>query len=105
MSAGAERGLDFDLVSPAAERFALRDPAPRLTSLDGLTIGLVDSMLNARANWGQGILDAVEEHLRAAHRLVAFERVSRPPINPPPPNVFAAAMADRYAALVTAVGD
>lgn len=96
---------DLGFVSPTAEVFAPREPAPRLASLDGLKIGLVDSMLNARANWGQGMLDAVEAYLRARHPQTAFERVSRPPINPPPPNVFAQAMADQYAAIVTAVGD
>lgn len=94
-----------DLVSPVAEAFATRQPAQRPDSLDGARIGLVDSMLNARANWGQGTLDAVQAHLAARFPGAVFERVSRPPMSPPPPNVFAAAMADQYAAIVTAVGD
>ena len=62
-------------------------------------------MLNPGAGWGQGILDAVEERLRAAFPGTRFERVSRPPLFGAPSARWAAAMRKRYKALVTAVGD
>jgi hypothetical protein len=91
------------LVSPVAEEFAGRPLAPRGPLAN--PVGLVDTMLNQTANWGDGILDAVEQQLRANHPLIRVERVRRPQLGGTPPDIWAAAMADRYAALVIAAGD
>jgi hypothetical protein len=92
------------LVSPVADSFAPRSPAPRPSAITG-TIALVDGMLNAKAQWGQGILDAVEAELVQRHPDARVERVARPQLGATPAEVWAAAMADRYAALVIAAGD
>ena len=92
------------LVSPVASDFEPRDLAPRPAAVTG-TVALVDGMLNAKAQWGQGILDAIEEELRRRHPGAEVERIARPQIGASPAEVWAAAMADRYAALVIAAGD
>ena len=93
------------LVSPVADSFEPRSLAARPASLDGGTVALVDGMLNAKGLWGQGILDAVEQELVRRHPGVRVERVARPQIGASPAEVWAQAMADRYAALVIAAGD
>lgn len=93
------------LVSPVATARRTRPLAPRPPLEDGCVVGLVDSMLNPGQEWGQGMLDAVEERLRALHPRLSFERVSRAPLFGAPSAQWAAAMRKRYKALVTAVGD
>ena len=90
-------------VSPVAEGFAARPLAAR-RPLAG-PVGLIDTMLNHTADWGAGILDAVEQELRARDPEVEAERMQRPQLGGTPADIWAAAMADRYAALVIAAGD
>lgn len=92
------------LVNPIAESFAPRLPAPRAAAIAG-TVALVDGMLNAKSLWGQGILDGVEAELLRRHPGAQVERIARPQLGATPAEVWAAAMADRYAALVIAAGD
>ncbi len=72
-----------DLVNPEADTIEPQSPAPRLATLDSVRIGLVDSMLNPGAMWGQGILDAVEARLVAVSDTVSFQRIARSPVTPP----------------------
>ena len=95
----------YGLVSPIPETKRLRSPAPRPSSLDRAPLGLVDGMVNPKAGWGRGILEAVEEELRQRWPRVTTERVSRAQLGLHEPFRWAAAMAARYAALVIAVGD
>lgn len=92
------------LVSPVADGFAPRPLAPRRRELVG-AVGLVDGMLRPTGMWGQGILDAVEVELIARHPHAVPERIARPQLGATPAEIWAAAMADRYAALVIAAGD
>ena len=97
------RGIE-GLVSPVADSFAPRPVAPRVTQLVG-PVGLVDGMLNQSGVWGQGILDAVQAELARRHPRAHPERVARPQLGASPAEIWAATMADRYAALVIAAGD
>ena len=92
------------LISPVADAFAPRALAERPAAITG-TVALVDGMLNAKAQWGQGILDGVESELLRRHPGAQVERIARPQLGATPAEVWAAAMADRYAALVIAAGD
>jgi hypothetical protein len=92
------------LVSPVAEDFAARRLAPRKRDLVG-PVALVDTMINQASLWGQGILDAVEVELRRRHPHARPERLARPQLGASPAEIWAAAMADRYTALVIAAGD
>jgi hypothetical protein len=92
------------LVSPVADEFASRQLAPRERDLVG-PVALVDTMINQASLWGQGILDAVEAELRRRHPGASPERLSRPQLGASPAEIWAAAMADRYTALVIAAGD
>jgi hypothetical protein len=92
------------LVSPVAEEFAARRLAPREHDLVG-PVALVDTMLNPASLWGQGILDAVEAELHSRHPRARAERIARPQLGASPAEIWAAAMADRYTALVIAAGD
>ena len=93
------------LVSPVAVDFEPLPAAPRPVSLDGVNVGLVDSMLNPRADWGSGILDAVAEALGERWPRCTTDRIRRPQMGVHEPDRWAKAMADRHAALVIAVGD
>ena len=92
-------------INPVADAYETKTAADRPLSLSKAKIGLVDSMLNPGAMWGQGMLDAAEVFLSDKHRSPSFERVDRPPVGGPSPARWAAAMAAQYSALVTAVGD
>lgn len=92
------------LVSPVADSFEPRPLAPRSRAIEG-KVALVDGMLNAKAQWGQGILDGIEDELLRRHPGATVERIARPQIGATPAEVWATAMADRYAALVIAAGD
>ena len=96
--------MSTDLVSPVADSFEPRALAPRAQSFEG-TVALVDGMLNSKGYWGQGILDGIEDELLRRHPGARVERIGRPQIGATPAEVWAAAMADRYAALVIAAGD
>ena len=96
--------MSANLVSPVADSFAPRPLALRAQAIAG-TVALVDGMLNPKSLWGQGILDGIEGELRRRHPGVTVERIARPQIGATPADVWAAAMADRYAALVIAAGD
>ena len=101
----ARQALLQRLIAPVAVDFEPLPPAPRPDSLDGRAIGLVDSMLNPRADWGSGILDAVAGALGALWPRCTHERIRRPQMGVHEPDRWAKAMADRHAALVIAVGD
>ena len=97
---------DERFISPTADAYEEREAAKRLESLDGARIGMVDSMLNPSALWGQGILDGVENSIRERHPDATFERVARSPFaGVLGPDQWAEAMKDKYAALVVAIGD
>ena len=93
------------LIDPTAPPAARQATAERPPSLDGARIALIDGMLNPSGNWGQGLLDGVEQHLGSAFEGATFDRISRPQLTPNPPEVWAEAMSDQYAALVIAAGD
>ena len=93
-------------ISPAVDSFDERTVASRPPSLGGARIGLVDSMLNPGALWGQGILDGIERSIGPRVPNATFERVERSPFaGGLGPDGWAEAMKDRYSALVVAVGD
>ena len=94
-----------DLVSPEAETIEPQSPAPRLATFRGATVGLVDSMLNPGAMWGQGLLDAAEAHLAAVERTVSFQRIARSPVTPPSSSRWGRGIAEEVAAIITAAGD
>ena len=62
-------------------------------------------MLRPSGMWGEGILDAAERELADRFPRVAFERIVRIQRGPHDPMAWAKAMAQKYAALVIAVGD
>lgn len=92
-------------INPVADAYEVKTAAKRSSSLSDATVGLVDSMLNPGAMWGQGILDATEEFLSRKQTSLTFARVARTPVGGPSPARWAAAMAEQYSALVTAAGD
>lgn len=94
-----------ELVSPVAPNRATRARTSRPHDLVDASVGLVDSMLNPAAEWGQGILDAAEAELRGRWPRTTTERISRPQLGIHEPFRWAAAMAAKHAALVIAVGD
>ena len=97
---------DERFISPEADAYEAREAAQRLGTLDGQKIGMVDSMLNPSALWGQGILDGVEHSVRERNPEASFEREDRSPFaGVLGPDQWAEAMKAKYAALVIAVGD
>ena len=92
----------IDPTAPAAGKLSI---AARAATLDGARIALVDGMLNPSGNWGEGLLDGVEQHLAERFDGASFDRISRPQLTPNPPDVWAETMSDSYAALVIAAGD
>ncbi|MCY4369267.1 MAG: hypothetical protein OXF41_07550 [bacterium] len=93
------------LVSPIPKSRRLLSPSPRPASLAGEAVGLVDGMVNPKAGWGRGILQAVEEELKSRWPRVDTERIARAQMGLHEPFRWAAAMAAKHAALVIAVGD
>ena len=98
-------GPEGGLVSPIPRSGRLLSPSPRPTSLAGAKVGLVDGMVNPKAGWGRGILDAVDEELKHRWPRVEAVRISRAQMGLHEPFRWAAAMAAKHAALVIAVGD
>lgn len=93
-----------ELVSPVPGRRERLRPAARASHRAG-PVGLVDSMLNPSAEWGQGMLDAVVQVLDQRQPRRATDRISRPQLGVHQPDRWAKAMAARHAAIVIAVGD
>lgn len=93
------------LVDPTAARGTAGTPAPRLRPGPRSRVALVDAMLHKKGQWGQGLLDAAQDALRALVPTATFDRVTLDPITPEEPDVWATAMASRYHALVLAAGD
>ena len=93
------------MVSPMARSRGIVSPAKRPSHLNDASVGLVDSMVNPKAGWGRGILDAVEKELKRRWPRLSTERISRPQLGIHEPLRWAAAMAAKYAAVVIAVGD
>ena len=67
-------------IDPVADAYETKTAAERPSSLSEAKLGLVDSMLNPGAMWGQGMLDAAAEFLSRKHRSLSFARVARPPV-------------------------
>jgi hypothetical protein len=94
------------LVNPVAVPERRPVVATARDSLPGSPVGLVDSMLNPAAMWGQGMLDAAEQALRRCFPTARFDRVSRHHgVGSEKSTAWAAAMARLYRALVIAAGD
>lgn len=92
------------LVSPVPARMGTIRKALRSTDLIG-SVGLVDAMLHPSADWGQGILDGVEEQLVERWPGIVTKRVFRTQIGIHEPLRWAKAMAEKHAAIVIAAGD
>ena len=97
--------MSEELIDPTAPPAEGQPTAARPASLAGARVALVDGMLNPSGNWGQGLLDGVEQHLGERFEGASFARIDRPQLMPNPPDVWAEAMASDYEALVIAAGD
>lgn len=88
-------------VSPIDERSRASVPfAPRLASLRGETVGLLD----IRKPKGSDFLDRVEEILVASHGVGRVVRLQKPTFTrPAPPNVLSEA--ERCGAVLVALAD
>jgi hypothetical protein len=93
------RILDPTLRAPAAMPTAPR--APRKTSLDGVTLGL---LANGKSN-GMALLDRVVERLAARHAIVEVVRVAKANASAPVSESDADMLAQRCGAVITAIGD
>ena len=93
------RILDPTLRAPAATTTTPR--APRKTSLDGVTIGL---LANGKSN-GMALLERVMERLAARHAIVEVVRVAKTNASAPVKEEDAELLAKCCAAVVTAIGD
>jgi hypothetical protein len=83
-----------------SEAAAATTTVPRLTSLAGRTIGLLDnSKINVRE-----LLDHVEEILRTQHNVGAVIRLKKPDASRPAPSTVLTAM-KTCDAVISAVGD
>ena len=91
----------MNLIDPTAQATEPRPLATRRPIGPDTHIGLVDAMLNPRAEWGQGMLDAAQMALPDA----TFDRISRTMLGDHQPMAWAKAMAALYSALVIAAGD
>lgn len=92
------------LVDPTATRRAPRALAAP-TALAHARLGLIDAMLNQRAQWGQGLLDAAEVRLRSHAPSLEMARETVNPLAHEGSERWASTMAARYEALVIATGD
>jgi len=93
------RILDPTLRAPAATTTTPR--APRKTSLDGVTIGL---LANGKSN-GMALLERVMERLAARHAIVEVVRVAKTNASAPVSENDAEMLARRCGAVITAIGD
>ena len=93
------RILDPTLRAPAATTTTPR--APRKTSLDGVTIGL---LANGKSN-GMALLDRVVERLTTRHAIVEVVRVAKTNASAPVSESDAEMLARRCGAVITAIGD
>jgi hypothetical protein len=93
------RILDPTLRPPAA--VALTPRAPRLPSLDGVTIGL---LANGKSN-GMALLDRLVERLGTRHRIGEVVRVAKTNASAPVSESDARMLAGRCRAVITAIGD
>lgn len=93
------RILDPTLRPPAAEAVVAR--APRKSSLDGATLGL---LANGKSN-SMALLDRVVERLRERHRIGHVVRVAKSNASAPVIDTDADMLAGRCAAVITAIGD
>ena len=93
------RILDPTLRAPAATTTTPR--APRKTSLDGVTIGL---LANGKSN-GMALLERVVERLATRHAIVEVVRVAKTNASAPVSETDAEMLARRCGAVITAIGD
>jgi hypothetical protein len=93
------RILDPTLRAPAATTTTPR--APRKTSLDGATIGL---LANGKSN-GMALLERVVERLATRHSIVEVVRVAKTNASAPVSESDAEMLARRCGAVITAIGD
>ncbi len=91
--------LDPTLRAPVATATAPR--APRKTSLDGVTIGL---LANGKSN-GMALLERVVERLTTRHAIVEVVRVAKTNASAPVSENDAEMLARRCGAVITAIGD
>jgi hypothetical protein len=75
--------------------------APRLASLDGVTLGL---LANGKAN-SDAILSAVAEAIATRHRIAAIVRAQKPHPSLPASDEVVATFAARAQVVLTAIGD
>lgn len=93
------------LVDPRADRHRDRARARRHTLAAATKVVLVDGMLNKAAMWGQGMLDAAEQALRARAPHITFERESTNPLENRLSDEWAREHVGRCDAIVVAAGD
>ena len=93
------RILDPTLRVPAAAATTPR--APRKTSLDGVTIGL---LANGKSN-GMALLERVVERLAMRHAIVEVVRVAKTNASAPVSESDAEMLARSCGAIITAIGD
>ena len=75
--------------------------APRLSLLDGVTLGL---LANGKAN-SDAILDAVADALANRHRIAGVVRVTKPHPSLPASGTVVSTFAERAQVVLTAIGD
>jgi len=92
------RILDPTLATPTA---AAEPRAPRPAGLGGATLGL---LANGKSN-GMALLDTIAEHLRRRHGVAEIVRVAKTNASAPVGEEDAELLANRCAAVVTAIGD
>lgn len=94
------------LVDPVAAAAMAPSPEEALRPVGPGPVALADAMLNPSAEWGDGILDAVDYSIRRGDRSIRTERVRRSHgVDSPGPEAWASAMAAVYRAIVIAAGD
>ena len=100
MSAGKEHGPQRVVLDPTSERTPeTKARLPRLATLEGLTIGLLD-ISKPR---GDRFLDRIEQHL--AQRGATVVRFSKPTFTKPAPVDLRQQIATRCAAVIEALAD
>lgn len=89
-------------ITPA--RRAIHEPAPRLGTLAGATIGL---LANGKTN-GMPLLDGIAHELRRTHRIGKLVHFTKPGVTAPSRPIADAdleMMAEHCLAIISAIGD
>ncbi|MQA83825.1 MAG: hypothetical protein GEV03_04095 [Streptosporangiales bacterium] len=93
--------LDEELFSPRPKKEAEFSPAPRLTSLEGVTVGLLD---NYKAN-AERFLGFVGKLLQERHGVAELVPMGKEALSKPAPAELIAGLAARSHLIVTGIGD